>query len=107
MSDVHEQEEYERAHGVQAPGGGGGYRPPPVGGEPYVGGGYPPQQFGGGPAGFPPAAGGAHMPAAPSQVRLALLSCCLCRWVRLVLRCGAGPPADACLMCRRLPLPAC
>lgn len=67
---MHEQEDYERAHGVQAPGG-GGYRPPAVGGEPYAAAGFPPQQYAsaGGVAGYPVAAGGAQLPAAPSQVR--------------------------------------
>jgi hypothetical protein len=47
VSDVHEQEEYERQHGVPSPGG-GGYRPP-AGGSAY----YPPQPSGA--AGYPPA----------------------------------------------------
>ena len=70
VSDVHEQEEYERQHGTAAP---GGYRPPAAGGytpaagyTPAPAAGYPPA------AGvYPPAAGvhgsGAPLPPAPSQ----------------------------------------
>jgi hypothetical protein len=68
VSDVHEQEEYERQHGVVAPGAAAaaGYRPATASA-------YRPPQPGGGPAGYPPRAAGAHGAAAqgvpmPSQV---------------------------------------
>ena len=65
MSDVHEQEEYERAHGVGAPGA-GTYAPPPAATGGYAPPGYTPAAV----YGAPPARHAAGMPAPPSQVRV-------------------------------------
>lgn len=75
VSDAHEQEEYERQHGVSAPGAAAGFRPAPGG---Y--GGYAPPPTSAGAAGYPPQGYGTMPPAAagvqrtsaqplPSQVR--------------------------------------
>lgn len=66
VSDVHEQEEYERAHGVAAPGAGtyGGSYAPPAATSGYAPPGYTPAAA----YGAPPARPGAGLPAPPSQV---------------------------------------
>lgn len=65
VSDVHEQEEYERAHGVSAPGAAthGGYAPPAATSG-YAPPGYTPAAA----YGAQPARHGGGMPAPPSQV---------------------------------------
>ena len=66
VSDVHEQEEYERAHGVAAPGAGtygGGYAPPAATSG-YAPPGYTPAAA----YGAQPVRHGAGLPAPPSQV---------------------------------------
>jgi hypothetical protein len=66
VSDVHEQEEYERQHGVGPAatyGSGGAYRPPTTGGGGAY---YPPQPAGG--AGYPPPGATGYPPAPPAAV---------------------------------------
>lgn len=66
VSDVHEQEEYERAHGVSAPGA--GTYAPPAATSGYAPPGYTPAAA----YGAQPARHGAGMPAPPTQVRALL-----------------------------------
>lgn len=64
VSDAHEQEEYERQHGVSAPGAAAGFRPAPGG---Y--GGYAPPPTSAGAAGYPPQGYGTMPPAAAGVQR--------------------------------------
>ncbi|EFN54229.1 hypothetical protein CHLNCDRAFT_135739 [Chlorella variabilis] len=74
VSDVHEQEEYERQHGVGS--AAGGYRPPPSGAEyypsqPTAASGYPPPP---GAAGYPPPPGAAGAARVDELQELSLLA---------------------------------
>ncbi|KAL4429621.1 hypothetical protein ABPG77_008670 [Micractinium sp. CCAP 211/92] len=64
VSDAHEQEEYERQHGVGAPGAAAGFRP-----APGAYGGYAPPPTSGGAAGYPPQGYGTTPPAAAGVQR--------------------------------------